>query len=61
MVTSTYVLPEFPAGHEPDGVTLFDIGGTKKTFEAHDYGYLTAEPSAAKISLLDTVWRWLRL
>eukprot|EP00439_Symbiodinium_sp_Y106_P077011 s874_g16.t1 len=48
MVTSTYVLPEFPAGHEPDGVTLFDIGGTKKTFEAHDYGYLTAEPLSSE-------------
>ncbi|CAE7357013.1 GIP [Symbiodinium sp. CCMP2592] len=48
MVTSTFVSPTFPPGHDSEGVTLLEIGGTNKTFEAHDYGYLTAEPLVAE-------------
>ena len=41
---SSCLLPEFPPGRGPEGVTLFEIGGTNRTFDAHDLGYLTAEP-----------------
>ena len=44
---SSCLLPEFPPGRGPEGVTLFEIGGTNRTFDAHDLGYLTAEPFGA--------------
>ncbi|CAE7800243.1 GIP, partial [Symbiodinium sp. KB8] len=44
---SSCLLPEFPPERGPEGVTLFEIGGTNRTFDAHDLGYLTAEPFGA--------------
>ena len=51
---STCLLPEFPLGRRTEGATLFEIGGTNKTFEAHDFGYLTAEPLGADVFMQES-------
>ncbi|CAE7765879.1 RE2 [Symbiodinium sp. CCMP2592] len=44
IAASACVLPAFPESRGPDAVTLLEIGGDYKTFEATEHGYVTTEP-----------------